>query len=401
MPLKQYHGKRRAVQLATLLLIALIPAVGLFRIDLTTASFSILDRQIWWSNFTLVAGLAIIAATAPIITYMTIGTVWCGWACPQNLLSEWANGLTHKLLGKRASVSVEGEGLVVAASKNKLLNWAILAISFLAAALVLSIIPFLFFFSPAEVWNFFDFSAGAKLSGFMRQLYFFCVFLIFVDIAVVRYFWCDYACLYRIGQKIFKTKDALHVTYDASRSADCTKCNYCATECITSIQPTNIKIYDSCIDCGECIDACNRLHAKSGTPGLLRFELGEKGGAPTWRDKVRDVISHFNWWVGALFAAGCVLTVWGVVSQPLPAAPPTQAEQQAHQLSEMCRSQCAPQLTLCKGGSRAGCFRAAACQCQCSLQHEPANPESGNWQRCVQKNTESADALDLTHSQHP
>lgn len=400
MALKQYHGKRRAVQLATLLLIALVPAVGLFRVDLTTASFSILDRQIWWSNFTLVAGLALIVATAPIITYMTIGAVWCGWACPQNLLSEWANGLTHKLLGKRASVDVGGEGLVVAASKNKLLNWVILAVAFLAAALVLGIIPFLFFFSPTEVWSFFSFSASQKLSGFMRQLYFFGVFLIFVDIAVVRYFWCDYACLYRIGQRIFKTQDAFHVAYDASRSADCTKCNYCATECITGIQPKAIKIYDSCIDCGECIDACNRLHEKSGAPGLLRFELGETGAAPTWRDKLRDVVSHFNWLVGALFAAGCVLTVWGFESQELPPPPPTQAEQQAHQLSAMCRSQCAPQLNLCRGGSKAGCFRAAACQCQCSLEHEPANPESTNWRRCVQKNTESADALELTNSQH-
>jgi hypothetical protein len=401
MSVKQYHGTRRAVQLATLLLIAMVPAIGLFRIDLTTASFTILDRQIWWSNFTLMFGLAIIAATAPIITYMTIGTVWCGWACPQNLLSEWANALTHKLLGKRASVDVEGEGLVVAASKNKLLNWVILAVAFLVAALVLGLIPFLFFFTPTEVWSFFTFSASQKLSGFMRQLYFFCVFLIFVDIAVVRYFWCDYACLYRIGQKIFKTQDALHVAYDSTRSADCTKCNYCSTACITGIKPTAIKIYDSCIDCGECIDACDRLHEKSGTPGLLRFELGEKGGAPTWGDKVRDVISHFNWWVGALFIAGCGMTVWGIAAQPEPVAPPTQAEVQAHQLSEICRAQCAPQLDSCKGGSKAGCFRAAACQCQCSLERDPSNAESANWRRCVQKNNESADALGLTRTQHP
>jgi len=77
--------------------IALIPATGLLRIDLATASFSILGHQIWWSNFILVSGLALIFATAPVLTYMTIGTVWCGWACPQNLLSEWANNLTHKL----------------------------------------------------------------------------------------------------------------------------------------------------------------------------------------------------------------------------------------------------------------------------------------------------------------
>jgi len=394
MSLPQYHGKRRAVQLATLFLIALIPALGLFRIDLTTASFTILDRQIWWSNFTLVFGLAIIVATAPILTYMTIGMVWCGWACPQNLLSEWANNLTHKLLGKRASVDVAGEGLKVAAAKNKAINWIILVLIFLAASLVLSIIPFLFFFSPSEVWSFVTLNSGAQLSTFMQRLYFFAVFLIFIDIAVVRYFWCDYACLYRIGQKMFKTRDALHVTYDASREADCAKCNYCATECITGIQPTRINIYDSCIDCGECIDACNRLHEKSGTDGLLRFELGEKGGTPTWRVKIRAVMSRFNWWVGALFLAGCIMSVWGILSQPQEnPVPETPVERQAHQLAELCRSQCAPQLSACKGGAMSACYRAAACQCQCSLDHDPANLASSVWRQCVQKNTANADAL--------
>jgi len=389
----QYHWKRRSVQLATLLLIALVPAVGLFRIDLTTASFSILGHPLWWSNFTLVFGLAIVVATGPIITYMTIGAVWCGWACPQNLLSEWANNLTHKLLGKRANVDVAGDGMVVAASKNKVTNWILLALAFLAASLVLGLIPFMFFFSAAEVWSFFSFGTAAKFSTFMQRLYYFCVFLIFVDIAVVRYFWCDYACLYRIGQKIFKTQDALHVAYDQSRSGDCAKCNYCSTACITGIRPTDIKAYDSCIDCGECIDACNRLHEKSGTRGLLRFELGE-GGALTWRSKIRDVLSRFNWWVGALFLAGCMMTVWGIVSQPQEhVALPTPAERQAHELAELCRSQCTPQLSACKGGAMAACYRAAACQCQCSLDRDPSNAASGEWRQCVQANMARANAL--------
>jgi polyferredoxin len=393
MSLPQYHGKRRIVQLATLFLIALIPAVGLFRIDLAGASFIILDHQVWWSNFLLVFGLAIIVATAPILTYMTIGTVWCGWACPQNLLSEWANGLTHKLLGKRANVNVEGEGLVVAASKNKVVNWLILALVFLAAALVLAVIPFMFFFSPAEIVAFFQPGSNARLATFMERLYFFCAFLIFVDISVVRYFWCDYACLYRIGQKIFKTRDALHVSYDASRSADCAKCNYCATACITSIQPTAIKPYDSCIDCGECIDACNRLHVKSGTVGLLRFEVGEHGSAATWRAKLRDLMARFNWWVGALFLAGCILTVWGVLTQPQEIAPPSEAERQSYQLTAQCRAQCAPQLAACKGSDMQACYRAFACQCQCSLEHEPGNQQAAEWKQCVLKNTTKANDL--------
>lgn len=398
MNLPQYRWKRRLVQLSVLLLLGLIPALGLFRIDLVTASFFVLDYQIWWSNFFFVFGLAAIIATAPIIIYMTIGTVWCGWACPQNLLSEWANNLTHKLLGKRADVSVDGEGMKVAAAKNKVVNWLILGTVFLGAALVLALIPFLFFYPLSEVWSFVSFDSGAKLSKFMQRLYFFTVFLIFVDIAVVRYFLCDYACLYRIGQRMFKNQDALRITYDASRSATCSKCNYCATTCITSIQPTKIKIYDTCIDCGECVDACNRLQAKSGQQGLLRFELGEKGSNSTWRDKLSEVASRINWLVVIFFLLGCVMMVWGIVTQEPAKQQISFAEQQkAQQISRVCNEQCVQQQSSCKSGSLEGCSLAAACRCECFLQQDPTSPASGEWKQCVQRSKASAEVLRLKH----
>lgn len=398
MNLPQYRWKRRATQFATLLLIAAIPASGLFRIDLTTASFFIFDRQILWSNFFFVFGLAAVIATAPIITYMTIGTVWCGWACPQNLLSEWANNLTHKLLGKRADVSVDGEGLKVAAAKNKAINWIILVMTFLVAALVLALIPFLLFFPPHDVWAFVSISSNEQLSKFMLRLYFFTVFLIFIDIAVIRYFLCDYACLYRIGQRMFKTRDALHVSYDASRSSDCAKCNYCATSCITNIQPTDIRLYDICIDCGECIDACNRLHAKTQTHGLLRFELGEKGSDTTWREKFSEVSSRFNWLVGALFLLGCAMMIWGIWTQKPPLLQASPAEQQqAQQLAQICNNQCAQQQRSCTGGSMDGCYRVLACKCECALQHDPSSPSSAEWRLCIRRNQASAEALGAKH----
>jgi hypothetical protein len=381
-----------------LLLIGLIPAMGLFRIDLVTASFYIWDHQIWWSNFLFVFGLALIFATLPIITYMTIGPVWCGWACPQNLLSEWANDLTYKLLGKRADVNVDGEGMKVAAAKNKIINWLILGAAILAASLILAFIPFLYFFPSNEVWAIFNFSSNAKLSEFMRRLYYFTVFLIFIDIAVIRYFLCDYGCLYRIGQRMFKTRDALHVTYDATRSSSCAKCNYCATTCITNIEPTNIKTYDICIDCGECIDACNRLQAKSGLSGLLKFEIGENGSSTTWSEKIAEVFARFNWLVGAFFIIGCALLVWGVMTQQ-PALVQISAEEQfkVQQMGRVCNVQCVDKLASCKGGSLEGCSRAAACKCECYLQQDPTNSASNEWKQCVQRSNASADVLKLKH----
>ena len=394
MSTTQYRGKRRALQLATLIVIALIPAVGLFRLDLSNASFSILGHQIWWSNFTFIFGLALVAITAPIIVYTTFGTAWCGWACPQNLLTEWANNLTHKLLGKRASVDVTGEGLKVAASKNKLSNWLLLGGAFLLASLVLAFIPFLYFFSFSQIWAFFTFSATATLSKFMLALYLFAVLLIFIDIAVVRYFLCDYACMYRIGQKIFKNKEALHVSYDASRSADCTKCNYCAATCVTSIEPTQISLYDSCIDCGECVDACNRLHAKSGTPGLLSFKFGVKERELTWKEKLGIAFSRTNIVMGTFLLIGMGMIGWAVYTQPPPeAVVPLAVQQKAQQLARVCSAQCAVQQAQCKGDNVEACYRAAACRCECSLQQDPENAASAQWKRCVERNITNADAL--------
>ena len=394
MPSSKFHRPRRATQLASLLLIALIPAFGIFKIDLAAASFQILGLQIWWLNFAFMFGLAIVVVTVPIISYMTIGTIWCGWACPQNLLSEFANNLTYKFLGKRADVRVDGKGIIVAAAKNKAINWLVLGIIFLGIALVLAFIPLLFFYEPGEMFALVPFVSGHKASSFLKMLYFFTVFLIFVDIAVVRYFFCDYACLYRLAQRIFKTQDALHIAYDASRSADCSKCNYCATSCITAIQPTNIKIYDPCTGCGECVDACDHLHEGSGKSGLLFFEIGKKGANTTWRQKLGEMSTRFNWMIGAFFMLGCALMVWGIAMQePIQSQASRDTQLKNQQIARVCNSQCATLQSSCNVNHMEGCYRGAACKCQCSLQQDPTNDFSGAWRQCVQVNTAHAEAL--------
>lgn len=394
MSTTKYHLPRRAVQVATLIVIGLIPTLGIFQIDLPSASFHVLSRQIWWSNSSFIFGLTLALATIPIITYMTIGAVWCGWACPQNLLSEWANNLTYKFLGKRADVRVDGKGMVVAAAKNKAINWLILGAIFLAAAMVLALVPLLLFYPHADIWAFVTFSASRGMTESIKYPYYFMVLLIFIDIAFVRYFFCDYACFYRIGHMLFKTQDALHVTYDAARSSDCAKCNYCATSCVTSIQPTDIKIADPCIGCGECIDACDQLHEKTGTPGLLRFEIGKKGSETTWVQKLRELFSRLNWPIGLIFVYGCVMMAWGIAMQEPVRTQLSPAQiQKIQMVARTCDSRCSTYISSCKGDNIAGCYRASACKCDCNLQLDPGNAASGTWRQCVKKYTSLAEAL--------
>lgn len=310
-----YRGKRRLTQALALVVLVLIPALGLFRIDLATGSLMIAGQAVNLRNFTAVLGLAIVAATAPLVMISTIGTLWCGWACPQNTFSEWANSLTRRRLGSRADVSVEATAAQVAPSKNRLGNWLVLLLSFAAAAAVLGVVPLFYFFPPQEVWALVSFNENAEFSRFMSRLYFVSAALAFVDIALIRYFLCNYACLYRFGTLLFRNEETLHVAYDATRSADCAKCNYCRVSCITSIDPTKIGRFDRCVVCGECIEACTRLHAKSepATPGLLRFESGKPGPSGTARTLLRRLPAMIGWH-GALFLAGCIVLGYGLLN---------------------------------------------------------------------------------------
>lgn len=377
-----------------LLLVVLVPTLGLFRIDFASASFYIRNLQVEWTNYPFLFGLTIVFVTAPIITYMTVGSVFCGWACPQNLFSEFANGLTHKLLGKRADVRVDGPGLIVAASKNKAVNWLTLGLAFLLASAVLAFFFLMFFYTRSDMWDFVTGASSRQPS--MIVMYWMTTFFIFIDIATVRYLYCDYPCLYRVGLRLFRSRDALHVSYDASRAAECEKCNYCATTCITDIEPTNIRITDTCVDCGECIDACDRLHAKSGTIGLLRFKVGESESRMTWSKMLGRVFARSRWLVGAFFLLGCALMVWGgeVASQKISDKEKLQQEDRKIQrIADVCNRQCAELQATCSSKNMAGCYRASACVCTCKLQQDPTSPSGDALRQCVQNSSAHAQAL--------
>lgn len=126
----RFHLQRRSVQVITLLLTIVVPATGLFRIDPKAGALVILHRQVWFADFFLIAGLWVSLVSLLVMLYSLAGTVFCGWVCPQNIFSEWANFMTRLLLGKRAEVSLDGQAPRVAPAKNRVLNWVLLGLSF-------------------------------------------------------------------------------------------------------------------------------------------------------------------------------------------------------------------------------------------------------------------------------
>ena len=306
------HWRRRMLQVFTLLLAVLIPLSGLFRIDPVAGAFVILDRQIWWSDFLLVFGFWLLLASSLVLLYSAVGTAFCGWSCPQNTFSEWANWLTQKFLGKRAKVELDGAPMTLGSQKNTWLNWATLALILLLMSMFLALIPLLYFYPPDVIASFVLFQQDERLAASLHYIYFIFVILIFLDLAFIRHFWCRFMCIYKVWQHGFKTKHTLRVAYDQTRSDACEKCNYCSTVCFLDIDPKQIDTYDSCINCGECVTACNKLQAKKGEPGLLsfRYELPKLGGLK----KFFAGLSTRTRWTLPFSALGLLMFLTGVLT---------------------------------------------------------------------------------------
>ncbi len=313
---RRLHGIRRAVQLGTILIAILIPVSGLFRIDPVAGAFVVLDRQIWFSDFYIVVGLWLAISSLLVMTYSMIGTAFCGWSCPQNTLAEWANKMTHRLLGKRADVSLDGSKVKISAGKNKLFNWMILGALFLIVSMAAALVPMFYFYPPEVLWKFVTFQEDERLAASLHWIYSIFVLIILVDIAFVRHFWCRFMCVYRVWQHTFKTRETLHIAYDDSQADECSRCNFCETSCFIGIDPRRTDVYDACINCGECITACSSIRDSRKTGNsLLRFELGERQeertSARRRHSNVGSVVARAPW---ALMLAlfGFSLFAWGI-----------------------------------------------------------------------------------------
>jgi polyferredoxin len=87
------------------------------------------------------------------------------------------------------------------------------------------------------------------------------------------------------------------------------------THCFLDLDPRNTDIYDSCINCGECITACNTLQAKKGRPGLLSFKLGEQqaGGYQLLKTRLSSLSSRVHWTI-PFAVLGLAMFVWGLAN---------------------------------------------------------------------------------------
>jgi len=296
-----------------LIVLLLIPVLGIFRIDVSSG-FIVLDRQIWFSDFYIVFGFWLTFACCAIMFYSTVGTAFCGWVCPQNTFSNLMDSLTKKLLGKRAVVDWENLKSKVATNKNNVTNWLLLIIGVVISAMLVSLLPLMYFIPPDAIWAFVTLSPTESFTNSLYWIYGVFVALAAVNLAVVRHYVCRFMCIYRMWQYLFKTSDALHIDYDESRKQDCEKCNYCVKACMVEIDPRSTVTFDSCTNCGACITACDVLHEKKNEPGLLKFKFGKRRNKEIMGQHSISTLRQRSKWVLSVMALGIFLFVYGLIN---------------------------------------------------------------------------------------
>jgi cytochrome c oxidase accessory protein FixG len=211
------------------------------------------------------------------------GRVWCGWACPQTVYMEYLYRPLERLIegGRVRTLKMDREG----PNGRRILKHvvflfvsAFLAHTFLAYFVGVEALSRWMRGSPAEHPAAFALMLGTTL-------------LMFFDFGWFREQTCIVACPYGRFQSVLLDRQSLIVGYDTGRgeprakrrgktkaegAGDCVDCGLCVSTC-----PTGIDIRDGlqmeCIHCTQCIDACDAVMDKVGSPrGLIRYTSEEE-----------------------------------------------------------------------------------------------------------------------------
>jgi polyferredoxin len=257
----RFARQRRLIQLGFLAVFALLPLFDLLRFDFTVSRFHFFRREIWLDEWTLIWLALMFAMWLVAAASLILGRVYCAYACPQMVFSEFAHdieALARKVVKK---FSANERGMAARA----------VSLVLLAPVSVLFSLFFMAYFAPLpEVIRRlarFDVGPWVGLLGLLTAV------LFFLDFAFLREKFCRSACPYGLLQGILEDGRSLHVKFDET-SGPCIQCSLCAKVCPMEIDIRKGPFQIECTRCGNCIDACDLVLGKRKRPGLLAFDFG-------------------------------------------------------------------------------------------------------------------------------
>ncbi len=244
--------------------------------------------QIFWPQDMIIFAIAVLLFAVGILVFTTaFGRLWCGWACPQTVMME--------MVFRKIEYFIEGD-----AHQQRTLNQApwsagkifkkaakhaiFFALSFLVGNVLLSYI-----IGWQALWQIVTDPPAQHLVGLAFMIAF--TLLFYGIFARFREQACTFICPYGRLQSLLLDENSIVVAYDHKRGekrgilrraqkfgerryagfGDCVACNQCVAVCPTGIDIRNGTQME-CVHCTACMDACDAVMTKVGSPtGLIRY----------------------------------------------------------------------------------------------------------------------------------
>ncbi|NKB65170.1 MAG: cytochrome c oxidase accessory protein CcoG [Gammaproteobacteria bacterium] len=249
--------------------------------DLVARKFHIFGVTFWPQDFIYLSALLIIAALSLFFFTALAGRLWCGYACPQTVWTEVFLWIERKVEGDRSRQVklAKGPWNFQKISKRTIKHSIWIGLSIWTGY------TFVGYFTPIRELG----HAVATFSTGPWQTFwiFFYGFATYGNAGWLREQVCIYMCPYARFQSAMFDRNTMIISYDKARGeprgsrrkkdpgalglGDCIDCTICVQVC-----PTGIDIRDGlqyeCIGCASCIDACDDVMEKVGSPkGLIRY----------------------------------------------------------------------------------------------------------------------------------
>jgi polyferredoxin len=279
---------RRTTQVAFMVLLFLLPVLNILRID--TETHELILFGISWSfgippelfsdrsaqGALRIAGQIFLKGILPWLVFLAIfpllgwltGRLFCGWLCPEGALFELSDHLTLKLLGRRSLFS-KGPHEPPQGGRRPWLYGTVAVLSAVVIPVAGGIALTGYFVAPRTIWH--QFAAGELSFGVKAGIIGVALYMLITSV-LVRHVLCRYVCAAGLMQMLFGwiSPVSLRLNMDTARIAACTDCKGCDRACFMNVTPRKNKRDVSCVNCGACIEACNR---ELGT-GRGLFHLG-------------------------------------------------------------------------------------------------------------------------------